>query len=486
MKYLLRYSEIGTKAPGTRRRLLRVLEKNVRAALRGSGIIAQVKLSYSRGWVETEDQAAQGVLPRVFGLKSFSPVETLAFKNLKDIVQAGEKRFADLVTGRTFAVRARRVGEHPFTSKDIEEQLGAALFGKSGGVDLNNPEVTAFVEVRDEKAYLFDERIEGPGGLPLTSQGRALVLLSGGFDSAVAAWELMKRGVGVDYCFFNLGGPIHEEGVLRVVSTLTDMWQHGDDAFIVIVPFADVVEEIRKTTRDKYWNLVLKRAMLHAGVKVAKQRKLLAIATGDAVGQVSSQTLRNMNALGEVGLPLLRPLLTRDKDEIVMQARRIGTEKLSAAIQEYCAIVPKHPVTAATPEALLAEWTKLGENVVDAAVKQQRTLSLATLELTEASALSDVTVSDVPEGAKIIDVREQDQFNEWHAQGAERHDIHDAMRAIRTFSKEQSVLFVCEHGLLSAELALMVREQGLSASSFKGGAQALRVQLEAQTRNPKS
>ena len=478
MRYLIRYSEIGTKAVGTRRRFLRQLQRNIKDGLARNDMEGHVETTLARGYVTSEDKGVLDVLVRIFGVQSVSPVHSFRLKSLDDVLARGEQHFKDAVAGKQFAVRARRVGNHEFTSQDIERQLGAALLPHAAGVRLNDPEVTASVEIRDRDVSFFLQRQPGPGGLPLGSQGRALVLLSGGFDSAVAAWEMMKRGVGVDYLFFNLGGPIHEEGVLRVVNKLMRTWQYGDNASIVVVPFMPMVEAIRKYTKQSYWNLVLKRAMLVAAAQIAEDRHLLAIVTGDAVGQVSSQTLPNLHALGDVGLPVLRPLLTQDKDDIVMRARHVGTEKLSAAVDEYCAIVPRHPVTSATREGLDREWGSIPDDVLLGTLSDMRALNLRSLKISETSALGDVARDDIPDNALLIDVREPEEFAEWHAKDAKRLDIHEAMRQLDDLPKNQPVLFVCEHGLLSAELAFMARERGVDASSFNGGIAALRSAMD--------
>jgi thiamine biosynthesis protein ThiI len=479
MHYLLRYSELGTKAAGTRRRMLHILQENLRRAFSAADITASVELGLSRGRVTGEDPGIRDILQRTFGIQSFSPVQQIRVTTLEALVEQATAYFKDAVAGKQFAVRARRIGKHDFASHDIEMALGAALFPHGSGVNLTNPEVTCGVEVRSAQAYLYSERVEGPHGLPLGSQDRALVLLSGGFDSAVAAWEVMRRGVGVDYCFFNLGGPIHEEGVLRVAKRLHDAWQHGDDASVLVVPFMQVVEMIRNSTEPPFWNLVLKQAMLAVAARIAQQRGLAALVTGDAIGQVSSQTLANLSALQDIGLPVLRPLLTSEKDSIIARARLIGTEDLSAAVAEYCAIVPEHPVTAATRQELSAEWEKTDSVLLDTAVTSIRALSLGTLTLHASDALAAVATDTVPDGARIVDVREPQAFSVWHAPGAERMDVHDAMRMATEPAGKQPLLFVCEHGLLSAELAHMARSHGADASSFRGGSSALRAKIEA-------
>src|SRR5690606_3634390 len=132
-------------------------------------------------------------------------------------------------------VRAQRAGQHGFTSKEIEVALGARLFDYSAGVDLTNPEVTAYVEVRDESAYLFSQRVAGSGGLPVGVEGRAIALISGGFESAVASWLMLKRGVELDYLFCNLGGDAYERAVVQVTKAIADDWSYGSQPRLFVV-----------------------------------------------------------------------------------------------------------------------------------------------------------------------------------------------------------------------------------------------------------
>src|SRR5262249_26563879 len=150
-------------------------------------------------------------------------------------------------------------------------------------------------------------------GLPIGSEGRAVALVSGGFDSAVAAWLMLRRGVALDYVFCRLGGPTHQYGALRVLQGLGERWSYRDTARVHVVPFEPVVDQIRAATRPALWQLVLKRLMYRTACAVARERHGQAIITGEALGQVSSQTLRNLRALdGRLPLPILRPLVGID------------------------------------------------------------------------------------------------------------------------------------------------------------------------------
>ena len=203
--YLIRLSgEITTKASRTRIRFSKRLVRNLAHGLDGAGLEASIDRQWSRIYVEVEEPAGTGpghlagqVIGRTFGIQSYSPVERRPWRSLDDLVDQGHELFRDAVTGKSFAVRARRSGDRklmPFRSKDVERELGAALLPHAREVDLDHPEVTAAVEVHEREAYFFREKLPGPAGLPLGTESRALSLVSGGFDSAVASWMMLRRG----------------------------------------------------------------------------------------------------------------------------------------------------------------------------------------------------------------------------------------------------------------------------------------------------
>ena len=470
--------EVAIKSRQTRRHFQRRLVRNLEDALECSGVDFEVREGWGRLWVAASSQAALDVVSRVFGIASISLVEATAKPELAAIIQTGDEVYADRVRGRTFAVRARRAGRHAFSSRDINYDLGAAL-DRHGDVDLGNPDVTVHVEVREDAAYFFSARIAGAGGLPLGVEGRAVALISGGYDSAVAAWMMMKRGVALDYVFCNLAGRAYERAVLSVAKTLSDEWGYGTRPQIHVIDFQGTVEHLSERVRRSYWQVILKRLMYRAAERVAHEIAAKAIVTGESVGQVSSQTLSNLCVIGDsVTTPVLRPLVGFDKEEIIRRSRDIGTYPLSEKVREYCALVERHPVTDAAPRAVARQEAKLDLAVLEDAVAGRRVLDLRSL------AASDLVTpylytSEIPDGAMVIDTRSEEQYGPWHYPGASRRGFWDLFRDFKRLERDRTYVLYCELGLKTAQLAEKMQRAGFEAYSFKGGVPALRAYVES-------
>ncbi|MGH7477589.1 MAG: tRNA uracil 4-sulfurtransferase ThiI [Longimicrobiales bacterium] len=471
--YLLRLAgETSIKSKRTRAQFQRRLVHNLRDALHSLGGEFDVTDEWARLYVRTAAPEAPAVLAHIFGVSSFSRVDAIVPAELDAIVQRGESLYSGLVVGRRYAVRARRAGRHGFSSQDVQVELGRAL-NRHGTVDLGAADVEVFVEVRDEQAFLFADRTSGAGGLPLGVEGHALALISGGFDSAVAAWLVMKRGVSLDYVFCNLGGDAYERAVLQVVKVLADEWSHGDRPRLHVVPFGNVLDALRAGARERYWQVVLKRLMYRTASRIAEERGAAAIVTGEAIGQVSSQTLDNLRAIEPAAsVPVLRPLLGFDKDEIIGLAQRIGTAALSEQVKEYCAIAPGHPVTAAKVESVDRQEQAVDLSTLDRALGARKVLDLRSLVGSDLVAPYLFT-SDVPEHAIVIDCRPEAAFRAWHHPRAEHHDEWALLQAFRRLDRDRTYILYCAHGVQSAYLAERMQRHGYEAYSFRGGARAL-------------
>ncbi len=481
---LIRLSgEITTKSRRTRRRFAERLTENLRDTLAREGLGGTVEPGWDRIYVRTEGNGAPEVLRRVFGVRSLSVAVGKEFQDLADIVRLGEEVFRDHVRGKKFAVRARRVGNVRISVQALERDLGAALYPFASGVDLEHPEVTAYIEVHDGRAYFFTERVEGYGGLPVGVEGKALCLISGGFDSPVAAWYMLKRGVELDYLFLNLGGCAHEYGALSCAKVLADRWSYGTRPRIHIVDLRPLMEHLHRAVKPNYWNLILRRLFYRAGELLAEREGHEALVTGEAVGQVSSQTLHNLAVASEATrIPILRPLLGFDKEEIVRHSRVVGTHDISSGVKEYCAVVPRHPVTRAPLERVRREEEKLPLDLLERLVGERRTVDLLDLEHAELEVLQ-WQIDEIPEGAIVVDVREPGDYKSWHYPGAINIPLADLPKRAEELPKGRPIVLYCPVGYQSLDGAELLRRLGYEAYSFRGGAPSLRKYLERASGN---
>lgn len=475
---LLRFSgDITIKARGTRFQFVRRLLSNLRDALGSEGITPRIQLSHNRMLIEIPEPTSLPTLARVFGVQSLSLVERRVPTQLAAIVEAGVECFRDRVQGKRFAVRARRVGDRsriPIPAHSVELELGTALLPFAEGVDLGHPEVTVGVELLERETYLFSERMSGCAGLPLGVEGRAVALLSGGFDSAVAAWHLLKRGVALDYVFCNLGGETHLQGVLRVARILACRWSYGDRPALHAVDFGPLAAELQARTAKRFWQVLLKRLLLRAAEQIALTGRAVAIVTGDAVGQVSSQTLQNLAVISRATVqPILRPLVGFNKDEIIAVAERIGTFELSKVVGEYCDLAARRPATSAALAAVEAEEAKLDPALLERAVAERVIHDLRGLEEGQLG-FPELEIERIPPDAVVLDLSPREAFQRWHWEGALRLDFQQAIQAYPSFDPARQYVIYCEFGLQSAFLAERMRKAGLRAFHVRGGSRALR------------
>src|SRR5690606_22262929 len=285
-----------------------------------------------------------------------------------------------------------------------------------------NPEVEVEVEIRDREVYFFSGREQGLGGLPLGVEGRAVCLLSGGFDSAAAAWMMLRRGVELDYVFCNLAGEAYERSVARVAKILADHWSYGTRPKLHVVDFGPVVDELRASSAPRYWQVVLKRLMYATAARVAQETRGQAIITGEAIGQVSSQTLSNLAAIDRAShLPVFRPLLGFEKLDIIDLSRRIGTFEISSRVKEYCAIAPGNPATNATARQTEQEEAKLDRSILEREIASRRRLDLRSLEPVDL-VLQYLFTEEVPDDAVVLDLRSESEWEEWHYPGSIRRE----------------------------------------------------------------
>lgn len=481
--FLIRLSgELSIKAKGTRQRFTNRLVANLRDALASSGIGFELKRTWSRLFVTASSERAAEVMSRVFGVSSISRVEHRTWETMDDLLGHGEELFASKLPGKKFAVKSRRLERDriPFLSGDLDRELGTRLLTHAAGVDLSDPEVTVHVDLYDGDAFFYSGSVKAMDGLPLGHGGRAVSLVSGGFDSAVASWLLMRRGITLDLVFCNLGGAPHRDGTLEVIKVLADDWSYGHRPRLHLIDFQPLVEELEAKCPPQLWQVVLKRQMLRAAEWVSQIVGAAAVVTGESVGQVSSQTLQNLAVISTVTtLPILRPLCGSNKEEIFAYARRIGTFDLSAKVPEYCALTRRQPATHASWKQVEEAESGLDPVQVTRQVEERVVLDLRTLDLGKIAAPS-CEVESVPEGAAVIDLRSPAAFQSWHYPGAFRLDYFEALKAHGSFERETTYVVYCEVGIKSAHLAEVMREAGFDTYHVKDGLRTLMRRYETE------
>lgn len=367
-------SEIYLKSPRTQRRMLRSLTTNIHAALEGSVRIK--RLAGHRLQIETIDQDAVQRLRTVFGIAAVELVERVEVTTLEGLAAAVADRFASMVSGRSFAVRPRRMGSHPWNSQDLAVAAGSLLVAAGGRVDLSHPEVTATVRIVDSVADLTIERLPAVGGFPLGTQGRALAMFSGGIDSPVAAYMVARRGVTLDYLHFSLGcgQADHAAGIAH---DLVGRFGAGSDPLWIVADIESAVPEITNRVEPRMRQMALKTLMYLAAERIAAELPAThALVNGESLGQVSTQTLENLASLDRmVQTPMLRPLLGLSKAEIRERAEEIGTYEASARSRELCDISDGRQVAVSSRSGQIAAIGETLDDLVDQAVttaKHQR------------------------------------------------------------------------------------------------------------------
>lgn len=474
-RVMVRYApEINIKSPKVKSRFVKLLIANIKSALLKHEIGHRIEQHWSRLFIDLEHPEGLAILTRVFGIGHLCPVEASSSLDLDEIEAVIRGFYGPKAKGKKVCLRVKRAAGVEGSSKELEIKFGGILASYGDGVDLTNPGIQVRLDMSQDGVVYFSEKIQGTGGLPLGSQGRALCMISGGFDSAVAAWMMMKRGVALDFCLFNLGGQAYEESVRKVVKGLCDRWAYGINPRFTVVDFSQILQSIHDGAKTKYSQVVLKRAFYKCASLIAKQMKdCPAVVTGEAVGQVSSQTLHNLVAVEEAAsLPILRPLVAFDKEEIIKLSREIGTYVLCSGIKEYCGINQRRPVTkCSVREAKREEESAVSFDLYESSVLNGKSSRIS--DSIDTSAGSQYYIDYIPEGAVVIDSRSEQQFRAWHFHGAIRVDIDSLDKARWDFDEAKTYVLYCPVGVETAVIAEKLQQMGLKAYSFKGGSSAL-------------
>lgn len=361
---LVRYGEIGLKGQN-KAHFINLLVRNIKNAL--TGLESKVLKDQGRILIELygdEGDMQQAVtrLKKVFGIVSLSVVVRVD-KDM-DVIKGAALKLVQARNPSTFKVESKRADKSfPYKSPDISRQVGAYVLRNLDAirVDVHNPEVTVNVEIRD-KAYIYTGIEKGPGGLPVGSSGRALLLLSGGIDSPVAGWMVAKRGVELQAVHYHSFPFTSERAKQKVIDLAKVLSSYTGRLKLHMVSLTDIQKAINRDCPEEQGTILTRRFMMKIAREIALEEKALALITGESLGQVASQTMESIYVTNaSVDLPVFRPLLGMDKVEIMDRARAIGTYQLSILPYEDCCtlFLPKHPETRPRLEKILESESHL-------------------------------------------------------------------------------------------------------------------------------
>ena len=481
MKFIIKlFPEIMIKSESVRKRFVKILTSNIRNVLtKYDDTVAVIK---HWDYIEVRSKIDANLpmlieqLQRIPGIHHFLQVEEKPFANLHEIFEQTLSDVASQLENKTFCVRVKRKGKHEFNSLEAERYIGGGLNQHiaSAKVQLKNPDVTVRIEIEDDKMMLVRARYEGIGGYPIGTQEDVLSLISGGFDSGVSSYMLLRRGSRVHYCFFNLGGAAHEIGVKQMAYHIWQRYGSSHKVRFVAINFEGVVGEILENVDNGQMGVVLKRMMVRAASKIAQRFDIQAIVTGEALGQVSSQTLTNLRLIDEAAdVLVLRPLITHDKEQIIAMAKHIGTDDIAKSMPEFCGVISKNPTVKAIKAKIEQEEGNFNFAVLESAVENAQYLDIRQIaEQTEKDVVSVNAVSVLGENDVIIDIRSPEEIDEnpLHIENQAMIQLPFYKLSSQFAELDQSKHYVlyCERGVMSKLQALYLKESGFNnVSVFK-------------------
>jgi len=465
-KFILKlFPEIMVKGSSAKRQMVGQLYNNLLNLMKEIHAEIEVKKFSDKLEVVTPIEVVAKVRARLLNTSGIEQVlEALQFDNMDSLEKIKEKVcevVSDEIKGKTFVVRAKRQGKHEYNSSEIERTVGGYTLAHSNakGVDLHNPEITIRMELINNQLNIITEKHAGLGGYPIGTQGDILSLMSGGFDSTVASYLTMKRGLKTHFIFFNLGGIAHEIGVKQVSYYLWNKFGASHRVKIISVPFDDVLTEIFRSTPETYMGVTLKRLMLMASEKVAKEMEIDALVTGESVAQVSSQTLRNLALIDQAtNMLVIRPLATMNKPEIISIANDIGTRHFAENMPEYCGVISKNPITHGSYKRMAREAQRFNYEVLDKAVEDAKSIYVDEVidEVTNNAPIEVIENLD-SDNYVVIDIRGEEKAIETSCETL-NIPFHRLKIEFKKLPQDREYLLYCEKGVMSQLHAQYLRD----------------------------
>ncbi|QLB20317.1 tRNA 4-thiouridine(8) synthase ThiI [Vespertiliibacter pulmonis] len=475
MKFIIKlFPEIMIKSDSVRKRFIKILTSNIRNVLlretENVSVVRHWDFIEVRAKIAEESPLVLSLLQRTPGIHHILQVEETPFSSLHDIFEQTYAAVKNDLEGKTFCVRVRRKGKHDFSSLDIERYVGGGLNQniESASVKLSHPDVTVRIDIDHDKMLLIKARHEGLGGYPIGTQEDVLSLISGGFDSGVSSYMLLRRGSRVHYCFFNLGGAAHEIGVKQMAYHIWSRYSTSHKVRFIAINFENVVGEILEKVDNGQMGVILKRMMVRAASKIAERFDIQAIVTGEALGQVSSQTLTNLRLIDKASDTLvLRPLITHDKEQIIALAKTIGTDDIAKSMPEFCGVISKNPTVKAVESKILEEEAHFNFDILEQAVNSAQFLDIREIATeTEKDIVSVETTSALSDNDIILDIRSPEESDETpfflENVNIQTLPFYKLSNQFAQLDQSKTYLLYCQRGVMSKLQALYLKQNGFN------------------------
>ncbi|MDU0354042.1 tRNA uracil 4-sulfurtransferase ThiI [Paraglaciecola aquimarina] len=475
MQFIIRlHPEIIVKSRSVRKRFTFILAGNIRRIFKLNDLSVEVRQFWDKLTLIVNHRSIDkhveivDLLQRIPGIDQILQVEESTFTDLDDICQQIKHAWQPLLVGKSFVVRVKRSGKHPFSSLEAARYVGGYLNQNcdSQGVNLTSPDLIVEFEINQHKLIQRHNRIKCLGGMPLPTQDEVLSLMSGGYDSGVATYQMIRRGARTHFCFFNLGGREHEIGVKQVSYYLWKRYSESHRVKFIAVDFAPVVADILENVENSQMGVVLKRMMVRAASQVADKLNINALLTGESLGKVSSQTMTNLSVIDKATDKLiLRPLICMDKFEIIDQAKHIGTEDFAKIMPEYCGVISRKPTTKAELAKIEMEESKLDFGMIERVVGEAKMRDIRTIIEDAEQETEFVTEVDIlPRNSIVLDIRSAEEQEEAPLALSTVKVQHIPFFKLATqfpsLPQDKQYFLYCDRGVMSQLQALLLHEQG--------------------------
>lgn len=470
MKFIVKlFPEIIMKSESIRKRFVKILKGNIHNILLHHDENVRVIRHWDFLEVRFSDESLAAVLidelQRIPGIHHILTVEETPFTDLHDIFLQTLAYVGDGLENKTFCVRVKRRGHHEFDSIEVMRYVGGGLNQhiQSAKVKLKDPDVVVKLEIDHDKLLFIKERHEGIGGFPISTQEDVLSLISGGFDSGVASYMFTRRGSRVHYVFFNLGGRMHEVGTKQMAYQLWQRYGSSHKVRFITVDFEPVVTEILTKIDDSQMGVLLKRMMVRAASSIARHHRIEALVTGEALGQVASQTLTNLHMIDKASEVLvLRPLITHDKQSIVAMAEQIGTADIAKSMPEFCGVISKSPTVKAVEHKVLATEANFDFAILQHAIDHATSIDIRDIANEQQQEHTIQTVFEVLPDEVVLDIRTPDEVddNPLPLQDVITMPFYRLNSQFGELDQSKTYLLYCQRGVMSGLQAVYLKEKG--------------------------